>query len=61
LVQQNGYGPTFLHNLLKLIKGTIVIGPSVLVSLVSHLFAITILVVWEGLEKKYIIKLGCEK
>jgi len=29
----------------------IVNGPSVLLSLVSHLFAITILVVWVGLEK----------
>jgi hypothetical protein len=36
------------------------IGPSGLLLVVSHLFAIPILVLWVGLEKKK-KKLGCEK
>ncbi len=77
LAQQNGFGPTFLHTLLRLIKGTqksltptpeecnkydlttvpvfyfsiILIGPGALLLVVSHLFAVPLLVLSLGLEK----------
>jgi hypothetical protein len=37
------------------------IGPAGLLSVVSHLFAVPISVVWVGDVKKEITKLGCEK
>jgi hypothetical protein len=37
------------------------IGPGGLLSLVFHLFAVPDLVLWVGVGKKQITKLGCEK
>jgi hypothetical protein len=37
------------------------IGPGALLLVVSHLFAVPVLVLWVGLGKKKITKLGCEK
>jgi len=86
LARQNGFGPAFLHSLLRLAKGTakpntcqtrvinkiwlllpvsdwpiILIGQSGLLLVVSHLFAVPVLVLWVRLKNKWITKLGCEK
>jgi hypothetical protein len=78
LFQQNGFGPTFLHTVLRLIKGIqqsltptpeecneydlttvpvfylsiIMIGPGALLLVVSHLFAVALLVFIIEVEKK---------
>jgi hypothetical protein len=78
LAQQNGFGPSFLHILLRLVKRKrkawqfqeksvnkcdltaapcffnwpiIMIGPGGLLLVVFHLFAVSVLVLWVGLEK----------
>jgi hypothetical protein len=58
----HGFGPAFLHIMLRLVKGTAkpniycdlpdsLIGPGGLLLVVSHLFAVPLLVLWAGLEK----------
>jgi hypothetical protein len=65
LAQQNGFGPEFLHSFLRLVKGTAkpkdwldsLIGPGGLLLVVSHLFAVPVLVLWLGLEKSKLLNL----
>jgi hypothetical protein len=55
------FGPAFLHRMLRLVKQSLtpavdwlnsLIGPGGLHLAVSHLFAVPVLVLWVGLEKK---------
>jgi hypothetical protein len=43
--EQNGFGPAFVLEMLLLI------GPGGLLLVVSHIFAVPVLVLWVGLEK----------
>ncbi len=58
----HGFGPAILHRMLRPVKGTAkpniccdlpdsLIGPGGLLLVVSHLFAVPLLVLWVGLEK----------
>jgi len=66
LAYQSGFGPAYLQSLLRLEKATAnpntyfgravdwldsLIGPGGLLLVISHQFAVPILVLWAGLEK----------
>ncbi len=57
LAEQNAFGPTFSHRMLRLVKGTAEpntccqMARGGLLSVVPHLFAVPVLVLWVGLEK----------
>jgi hypothetical protein len=62
LAQQNDFGPTFVHSLLSLVKGTAkrnsagdwldsLIGSCALLVVLCRLLAAPVLVLWVGLEK----------
>jgi hypothetical protein len=73
LAQHNGFCPSVLHSLSRVVKGTTkphtyqkkecdkydLIGPGGLLLVVSRLFAVLVLVFWVGLGKEK-TKLGCE-
>jgi hypothetical protein len=71
LAQQNGFGPAVLRSLLRVVKGTpkapcvdwpnSLIRPGGFLLVVSHLFAVPVLVLWVGLKKEYITKIEYEK
>ncbi len=63
LAQQNGFGPAYCGRMQRLVKGTTQLQTCWWLTrhFESMWVSYLVLVLWVGLEKSYITKLGCEK